>query len=52
VILENNNEQQSQSSEPHLYQGGSIPSRSFKVLQTMIQPENAGEFNQEPNAEQ
>jgi hypothetical protein len=33
-----------QNQEPHLYQGGSIPSRSFKVLQAMTQPENAGEF--------
>jgi hypothetical protein len=43
VLVETNTEQQNQ--EPHLYQGGSIPSRSFKVLQAMTQPENAGEFN-------
>lgn len=41
-ILEENVEQQNR--EPHLYQGGAIPSRSFKILQSMTQPENAGEF--------
>lgn len=33
-----------QVSEPNLYQGSAIPSRSFKILQAMTQPENAGEF--------
>jgi hypothetical protein len=28
--------------QPHLYQGAAIPSRSFKMLQAMTQPENAG----------
>lgn len=33
-----------QQQQPHLYQGSSNPGRSFKVLQSMTQPENAGEF--------
>ena len=28
--------------EPNLYTGGTNPSRSFKILQAMTQPENAG----------
>lgn len=35
---------QQQQQQPHLYQGSSNPGRSFKVLQSMTQPENAGEF--------
>lgn len=41
-ILDDNMEHQNR--EPHLYQGGANPGRSFKVLQSMLQPENAGEL--------
>lgn len=30
--------------EPGLYQGGNLPGRSFKILQAMTQPENAGKL--------
>jgi hypothetical protein len=40
IILDENDQQYR---EPHLYQGSSNPSRSFKILQSMTQPENAGE---------
>lgn len=39
---------QSQSTyqaDPKLYSGSSIPSRSFKMLQAMVTPENAGKFD-------
>ena len=31
--------------EPGLYQGGNLPGRSFKILQAMTQPENAGKLS-------
>ena len=33
-----------QVTEPKKYTGSAIPSRSFKILQAMTQPENAGKF--------
>lgn len=33
-----------QAPEPKKYTGSAIPSRSFKILQAMTQPENAGKF--------
>lgn len=30
--------------EPKKYTGANIPSRSFRLLQAMTQPENAGEY--------
>lgn len=34
-----------QAPEPKKYTGSAIPSRSFKILQAMTQPENAGKFS-------
>lgn len=35
---------QQQAPEPKIYTGSAIPSRSFKLLQAMTTPENAGKF--------
>lgn len=34
-----------QAPEPKKYTGSAIPSRSFKILQAMTTPENAGKWN-------
>lgn len=37
--------------EPKKYTGSAIPSRSFKILQAMTTPENAGKWNKAINDE-